>query len=106
MQDQSSELPKVRLLPLGDTAWTVEFGDRIDPGLHGKVLGLVDALAEAGGRGDLVGIVDVVPTFRSLTVHYDPLSCDGEWLGRSLLSLAQSVKPVSRAGRHWCIPAT
>ena len=26
--------PALQLLPVGDTAWTVEFGKRIDPALH------------------------------------------------------------------------
>ena len=104
MQDPCMKLSVVRLLPLGDSAWTVEFGDRIDPDLHGKVLGLLDALEEIGTGGVFAGVVDVVPTFRSLTVYYDPLNCDGEHLGQALLSLAQSVTAVRREGRHWCIP--
>ena len=32
--------PAPRLLPLGDAAWTVEFGAAIDPALHARVLAL------------------------------------------------------------------
>ncbi len=41
----------VRLLSLGDAAWTVEFGTAIDPAIHGRVLGfraLLEALSSAG----------------------------------------------------------
>ena len=99
-----------RLLPLGDTAWTLEFGDTIDPALHARVLGLADALAKARADGDSSsvaqwsGIVDVVPTFRSLTVHYKPLLTDGECLGQDLLRLAESAGSASQAGRRWKIP--
>ena len=101
---------KPRLLPVGDTAWTIEFGDKIDPALHARVLGLAEALATARASGDaqfsaqFSGIVDVVPTFRSLTVHYHPLLTDGERLGDDLLRLAESAGSASQTGRHWLIP--
>jgi inhibitor of KinA len=94
----------MRLLPLGDTAWTVEFGDRIDPALHGRVLGLLDALEKARADDRFAGIVDLVPTFRSLTVGYDPFVCNGERLGEALLALAQQAGAASRIGRLWTIP--
>jgi len=110
--DATDSLPAPILLPLGDAAWTIEFGATIDPGLHARVLGLVAALEKArvaAGEGaaddeGFAAIVDVVPTFRSLTVHYKPLSCDGERLGAALLRLAESSGTASREGRHWCIP--
>ena len=94
----------VRLLPLGDAAWTVEFGREIDPALHGRVLGLLDAVEKARAEGRLNGVVDLVPTFRSLTVHYDPFVSDGESLGRQLRELAQGAGTLSREGRHWRLP--
>jgi inhibitor of KinA len=94
----------MRLLPLGDTAWTVEFGDRIDPALHGRVLGLLDALEKVRAEDRFAGIVDLVPTFRSLTVGYDPFVCNGEPLGEALLTLAQEAGEASRAGRLWRLP--
>ena len=97
-----------RLLPLGDTAWTLEFGQIIDPALHARVQGLAQAIdaarADAQFAAQFAAIVDVVPTFRSLTVHYDPLQADGERLGEALLRLAQSAGSASQAGRHWLIP--
>lgn len=113
MQSNSaSASPAPRLLPLGDAAWTVEFGDTIAPALHARVLGLAGALErarQAAGEGrmddnGIAAIVDVVPTFRSLTVHYRPLACDGERLGETLLRLAESAGTASRQGRHWRIP--
>jgi len=104
--------PTPRLLPLGDTAWTIEFGEAIAPALHARVLGLAGALEQARkavGEGisddeGCAAIVDVVPTFRSLTVHFRPLACDGERLGSALLRLAESSGTASREGRHWRIP--
>ncbi len=95
-----------RLLALGDAAWTVEFGDSIDPLLHGRVIGLADALGEARATGmpEFAGIVDVVPTFRSLTVHFNPLLTEGTRLGEALLRLAVEAGICETAGRHWQIP--
>ena len=97
----------LRLLALGDTAWTVEFGEQIDPALHARVLGLAGALEQArkaDDNPDFSGIVDVVPTFRSLTVHYNPLLSNGERLGEALVRLAQSSGSASSQGRQWRIP--
>ena len=92
------------LLPLGDSAWTVEFGDRIDPALHARVMGLNDAIHAARDAGELAGIMDLVPTFRSLTVHYDPLAVDSEQLGARLLGMAEAAGSTTSQGRHWLLP--
>ena len=109
METATAEVPRApTLLPLGDAAWTVEFGERIDAVLHARVLGLAAALEAVRSAGDdaalWAAIVDVVPTFRSLTVYYDPLRGDGEALGAALIALAESAGTVSREGRQWVIP--
>jgi hypothetical protein len=38
--NETGGMVQARLLPVGDTAWTVEFGSVIDPALHARVLGL------------------------------------------------------------------
>ncbi len=105
--------PPASLLPLGDAAWTVEFGDSIDAAVHARVLGFAAALERvrsvaSPATGDEAGlwaaIVDVVPTFRSLTVHYDPLRCNGGALGAALLALAETSGSTTRVGRQWTIP--
>ena len=73
-----------RVLPAGDTALVVEFGERIDRELSDLVLALAQRLAEA--RID--GIVECVPTFRSLMVYYDPL----------LLPYAALAAQIAQAG--------
>ena len=106
-QSLADVAPELRLLPVGDTAWTIEFGNQIDPALHARVLGLAGALDAArkdGTNKDLAAIVDVVPTFRSLTVHYNPLACDGERLGEALALMAESSGAATQEGRHWLIP--
>lgn len=94
-----------RLLPLGDAAWTVEYGRQIDPALNARVMGLAAAVA-AGRAHDalLAAVTDLVPTFRSLTVHFDPLAADAQALGARLLALAASAPALQRPGRQWRLP--
>ena len=61
--------PPPRLLPAGDSAIVVEYGEGIDARVNAGVRRLHRALA-AGGHA---GIIETVPTYRSLMVHYDPL---------------------------------
>lgn len=55
--------------PSGDCGLTVELGEGISRSLSAKVL----ALREAVEAHRLPGVVETVPTYRSLLVHYDPL---------------------------------
>jgi KipI family sensor histidine kinase inhibitor len=89
-----------RLLDLGDGALTLEFGDRIDTALNARVMAARDALAAL----DLEGISDLVPTYRSLTVHFDPLQLDRDALGKALLQVAASPDQESAPATRWLIP--
>lgn len=64
----------VRYLSCGDTAFTVEFGNEISPEINGRVMALHAAIGHAREAGDLAGVVETVPTMRSLMVAYDPLA--------------------------------
>jgi KipI family sensor histidine kinase inhibitor len=57
-----------RYLVAGEAALVVEFGDRIDPVLNRRVREMGLAI----DRARLDGVVDLVPTYRSLLVNYDP----------------------------------
>ena len=72
----------------GDAAVTLEFDERIDPAISLRAAGVASAvLAE-----QLAGIRDVVPTYRSVTVYFDPLRTDQEKLTATLERLAESVE--------------
>ncbi len=64
----------VRYLSCGDTAFTVEFGNEISPAINGQVMALHAAIGQAKSAGKLPGVVETVPTMRSLMVAYDPLA--------------------------------
>jgi inhibitor of KinA len=91
---------KPRILALGDGALTLEFGNRIDRALNTQVMAARDALAAL----KLEGISDVVPAYRSLTVHFDPLLLDREVLTAQLLQAAQAPAGKSALATRWNIP--
>ena len=72
-----------RLVSLGDSAITVEFGDTIDPLINARVIAFAKTVIEQGWSG----IFDVVPTYRSITVHFDPLHWDSAALSDRLNTL-------------------
>ena len=76
----------------------VEFGEAIDPALNARVLALDAALA---GRPWLV---EAVPTYRSLLVHYDPLAIRFADISQALLEAASKAVALPSGGRTWTIP--
>ncbi|HEY7301015.1 MAG TPA: 5-oxoprolinase subunit PxpB [Xanthobacteraceae bacterium] len=89
-----------RLLAAGDTALVVEFGERIDRRLSTQVLALARQLDELR----LPGLIETVPSFRSLMVHFDPLVLSVEALGARIHALIGAVRITETAGRQWCLP--
>jgi KipI family sensor histidine kinase inhibitor len=95
-----TNLPEPRILPSGDAALTVEFGDRIDASINCRVLALDRAVA--GAR--IAGVSETVPTYRSLLVHYDPVRIGYAALAARLLSLVQPTMPEAASLRRWHVP--
>ncbi|MCK6393535.1 5-oxoprolinase subunit PxpB [Zoogloea sp.] len=100
--------PQPRLLALGDAAFTVEFGEpaarQITPDIQARVLGLAAALAELHAAGELPGVIEWVPAFRSVTVHFDPDRCPPRHLATRLQALAAEGRQATGSGREWTIP--
>jgi KipI family sensor histidine kinase inhibitor len=65
-----------RIVAAGDSAIFVEFEERIDPGVNARTI----AFAEAIQAANLAGVRDVVPTYRSTAIYFDPLRTDSEAL--------------------------
>lgn len=63
-----------RFSPLGDHAVTITLGDTIDEATHRRVRAVSAALDARA----LEGVVDQVPAFASVVVHYDPARVGGE----------------------------
>ena len=95
-----SQIARPRILPCGDSALAVEFGDTIDPELNARVLELDRAAA------NVAGIVETIPTYRSLLVVYDPGLVGFEALGTALQDLAMGLAGTTGTGRTWRVPVT
>ena len=84
-----------RLVPAGDSALVVEFEERIDPAVNARAVALADSIQAAA----LVGVRDVVPTYRSVAVYFDPLSTNYDALVASVKRGAAQPAPQSSRGR-------
>jgi inhibitor of KinA len=80
-----------RIVPAGDSAVVVEFEPRIDPAVNARAIALAAAIESAR----VAGVRDVVPTDRSVAVHFDPLRTDGEALTARLEREAARPAPVT-----------
>jgi KipI family sensor histidine kinase inhibitor len=69
-------MPDFRVVPAGDSALLVELHPSIDPVTSGRVLALARAIERR--HGSLVR--DLVVGYCSLTVYFDPLVVDADWL--------------------------
>jgi inhibitor of KinA len=94
-------MPEYKVLPAGDTALVVEFGEHIDRQLSTWVLALARRLNETR----LNGIVETVPTYRSLIVHYDPLAVSASALTARIVELMRGLQLTEGVERHWLLPA-
>ena len=59
----------IRIVSAGDSALVVELDERIDPAINARAIALAESLQAAG----IAGVRDVVPTYRSVAVFFDPL---------------------------------
>ncbi len=93
-------LDDFRILAAGDAAFVVEFGDSIDRAFSERVLALADRIDET----DLAGVVETVPTFRSLLVVFDPARVAFEALAKTVAGLVRTGRPVAHKTRTWTLP--
>ena len=89
-----------RILACGDAAISVEFGEEIDPALNARVLAFDSVLA----ADPVPGVVETVPTYRSLLVHYDPLETDVPLLLARIDAACRRTVPPRRDMRRWRVP--
>lgn len=90
-----------RIIKAADSAIVVEFGSAIDRRTSDRVLALAETLEQAGLRG----VTEVVATFRSLSVNYDPLTTTGSELEQVIASFVDQPSQSAHHKRLWMIPA-
>jgi KipI family sensor histidine kinase inhibitor len=93
----------VRILNAGDRGLVVQFGSGIDEKLNRLVVALDARLGEAA----LPGIVETVPTYRSLLVIFDPLVVGRRDLIARLEEMAADLQPGHDShAKRWFVPVT
>ncbi len=75
---------------VGDRGLLLEYGDSIEPQVNLKVRSMA-ALLEAK---PVTGLLEAVPTYRSLLLIYDPLITEPQSLMRDLRALEQGISQV------------
>jgi inhibitor of KinA len=93
MRQRQGETVNVRFLPAGDRGLVVEFGNEVSPAINVQVRALDAALTAAR----IPGVVESVPTYRSLGIEYDSSAISSEALqarvGEALANLDAGVLP-------------
>ena len=83
--------PEALFLDMGDRALLVEVGDVVSPEVNGRVRRMALAVeAEA-----IPGVIETVPTYRSLLVVYDPLALPYEELKGRLRQVEARLGEIS-----------
>lgn len=87
-------------LPCGDSALVLELGDRIDADVNARIISLA-AQVEAEA---IPGVTEIVPSYRSLLVRYDPEIVRGRALEERLADLSLRPQSGRAPGRRWRVP--
>lgn len=90
-----------RFLDAGETALVVEFGQTIDAAINARVLALDAAIAAKS----VPGLLEQVPTYRSLMLHYNPLVISRTELVAAVNGCLRAAAPAPVARRIWTLPA-
>jgi KipI family sensor histidine kinase inhibitor len=98
--DDTGQAP-LRLLPAGEAALLVELGDTIDPDLNEAVHRLDAAINRAAPDG----LIETVPTYRSILVSFDPTRTTAAALSSEISALgARGGEAVAVKRRRWFVP--
>jgi len=91
-----------RYLPFGDSALLIEFGDIISLEVNRKVIALSETILKA----DIQGVEELVPTYRSLLVRFNPLNISYEKLVFRIRDIEKTLKESTTKieGRRIVIP--
>jgi len=81
---------RARFLPAGDKALVIEFGDSISPEVNKKVRNMFVTIE----KSKLDEILEMVPTYRSLLVYYDPLKAKFYELCKKLREFEEKLSDV------------
>ncbi|NDW02646.1 5-oxoprolinase subunit PxpB [Salipiger sp. PrR002] len=87
-------------LAVGDSALAVQFGESVDAETNRRVIALAESLTDL----PLDGVLECVPTYRSLLVSYDPARLRGAALEAALAQRVAQLQLGDEAARRWRVP--
>lgn len=82
---------ETKYLIAGDKALTIEYGNEISEDISSRVRSMMVALES----NKIDGIIETVPTYRSLMVHYDALTIGYDDLVKKLKDLEKKLENIS-----------
>jgi inhibitor of KinA len=88
------------VLAAGDTALVVDFGNKVDLNVSAKVLALAGRLNAL----KIDGVIETVPTIRSLSIYYEPLAVSAIELERQVADILEHLDEAPATGRTSEIP--
>lgn len=97
---QTMDEVRATFRPAGDTGLLVEFGDHVDRAVSRHVVALHTRIRSTRVRG----VIETVPTFRSLLIHLDPGATSVEKVQDAVVPLLEGLEAQDLASRQWSIP--
>lgn len=96
----ANNLKNATLKPIADFGILVEFGYVIDDEIHERVLNFDHAIS----RANLLGIVEITPSYASVLVEYDMFATDYVTLRDQLLQFIEDDTRPASTQQVWQIP--
>ena len=78
---------KIKFLTAGDRSIVMEFGNAISPIINSRIRNVVNSI----GASDIKGVTELIPTYRSIQIIYDPLIIGYEELIYKLGEIGNSL---------------
>lgn len=82
---------QIKFLPAGDRSVVMEFGNSITPEINAKIRNMVQAIDDS----KLLGISEIIPTYRSILITYNPLIINYEDLVSNLKKMSKYLGNIS-----------
>ncbi len=83
--------PIYSIFPLGDNAILIDFGNELNESINQKLLAIFRKIKEQ----NIPGVLDVVPAYSSLTIHYDLMKIFEKAGGRAVFDfITDQVKKI------------